>query len=107
MTHAFGTLASLCPPSIVKTIALQACNSYRSATGANHDASIRLSAAMNLRALAVRAQNQFSSGSTWCKQILPVAYLGLKDTDEKIASLWKEVSHIFLTFLVRRANLKY
>lgn len=107
MTHAFGTLASLCPPSIVKTIALQACNSYSSATGANHDASIRLSAAMNLRALAVRAQNQFSSGSTWCKQILPVAYLGLKDTDEKIASLWKEVSDIFLTFLVRRANLKY
>jgi proteasome component ECM29 len=94
MAHAFGGLAALCPGSSVRALALRACNNYNSATGANHDPAIRLSAAIALRSIAVRAQNQFSNGGNndiWCKRVLPVSYLGMRDSDSKVAQLWKEV----------------
>ena len=94
MAHAFGCLAALCPGSSVRSLALQACNNYSSATGANHDPAMRLSAAIALRSIAVRAQNQFSdpgNNNVWCQRVLPVSYLGMRDSDTKIAQLWKEV----------------
>lgn len=94
MAHAFGNLASLCPGSSVRALALRACDNYNSATGANHDPTIRLSAAIALRSLAVRAHNQFSDGGKndiWCKRVLPVSYLGMRDSDENVAQLWQEV----------------
>ncbi|KAL3932414.1 MAG: hypothetical protein SGBAC_010862, partial [Bacillariaceae sp.] len=57
MVHAFGSLAALCPGSSVRSLALRACNNYNRATGANHDPAVRLSAAIILRAIAVRAQD--------------------------------------------------
>jgi proteasome component ECM29 len=94
MAHAFGSLASLCPGSSVRSLALRACDNYNSATGANHDPAIRLAAAIALRSIAVRAQNQFSDGGNndvWCKRVLPVSYLGMRDSDKMVAQLWKEV----------------
>lgn len=94
MAHAFGSLASLCPGSSVRSLALRACDNYNSATGANHDPAIRLAAAVALRSIAVRAQNQFSDGGNndvWCKRVLPVSYLGMRDSDKVVAQLWKEV----------------
>lgn len=94
MVHAFGSLAALCPGSSVRSLALRACNNYNRATGASHDPAIRLSAAIILRAIAVRAQDQFADGgnnNVWCNRVLPVSYIGMRDTDKKIAQLWREV----------------
>lgn len=94
MVHAFGSLAALCPGSSVRSLALRACNNYNRATGANHDPAVRLSAAIILRAIAVRAQDQFADGGSnnvWCNRVLPVSFIGMRDADKKIAQLWKEV----------------
>mmetsp|Transcript_1676 Transcript_1676/g.3575 ORF Transcript_1676/g.3575 Transcript_1676/m.3575 type:complete len:2295 (-) Transcript_1676:666-7550(-) len=94
MVHAFGSLAALCPGSSVRSLALRACNNYNRATGASHDPAVRLSAAIILRAIAVRAQDQFADGgnnNVWCNRVLPVSFIGMRDTDKKIAQLWKEV----------------
>ena len=94
MAHALGNLAAISPGQSVRSLALRACERYSSATGSNDDPVARRAAASALRALAVRASNQLSDGGPrdiWCRRVLPLAFLGQKDTDTKVASLWKEV----------------
>ena len=94
MSHALGNLAGLCPGSSVRSLALRACDRYNSSNGNNDDPAARRAAAIALRSIAVRASNQFSDGGSsdvWCRRVLPVAFLGMKDSDTKVAALWKEV----------------
>jgi len=94
MIFALGNLAALCPASSVRSLALRACDRYRSSTGSNDDPASRRAAAAAWRAIAVRATNHFSDGGKgdiWCTRVLPTAYLGRKDSDAKIAALWSEV----------------
>jgi proteasome component ECM29 len=95
MAHALGSLAELAPGHSVRVLALRACERYRASVGGtNDDPAARRAAAAALRSIAVRASNQFSdggSGDIWCKRVLPLAYLGRKDDDKKIAGLWLEV----------------
>jgi proteasome component ECM29 len=94
MAHALGNIASLCPGGSVRSLALRACTRYNSSTGNNDDPAARRAAAVALRSMAVRASNQFSDGGNsdiWCRRVLPVAFLGMKDSDAKVASMWKEV----------------
>lgn len=94
MAHALGNLASLAPGSSVRSLSLRACERYSGATGNNEDPAIRRAAASALRSVAVRASNQLVDGGPndiWCRRVLPMAFLGQRDEDSKIASLWKEV----------------
>ena len=95
MAHALGSLAELAPGHSVRVLALRACERYSASVGGtNDDPAARRAAAAALRSIAVRASNQFSdggSGDIWCKKVLPMAYLGRKDDDKKVASLWEEV----------------
>ena len=94
MIHALGNLASLCPGSSVRSLAIRACERYNASTGNSDDPASRRAAASTLRAIAVRASNQFADGGIsdiWCRRVLPVAFIGRKDSDAKIASMWKEV----------------
>jgi proteasome component ECM29 len=94
MIHAVGNLASLCPGSSVRSLAIRACERYNSSTGNSDDPASRRAAASALRAIAVRASNQFADGGNsniWCRRVLPVAFIGRTDSDPKIAALWKEV----------------
>lgn len=95
MAHALGSLAELAPGHSVRILAIRACERYSvSVGGINDDPAARRAAAAALRSIAVRASNQFSdggSGDIWCKKVLPMAYLGRKDDDKKVASLWEEV----------------
>lgn len=94
MAHALGNLAAISPGQSVRSLALRACERYSGATGNNDDPVARRAAAAALRAMAVRASNQLADGGPrdiWCRRVLPLAFLGQKDTDKKVASLWKEV----------------
>ena len=94
MIHALGNLAAVCPASSVRSLAVRACERYRYSTGNNFDPSSRRAAAAALRTIAVRASNVFSDGGRgdiWCKRVLPVAFIGRKDSDGTIASMWQEV----------------
>lgn len=94
MIHALGNLAAVCPSSSVRSLALRACERYRSSTGNNFDPASRRAAAAALRTIAVRAPQALSDGGSadiWCKRVLPTAFLGRKDSDPKIAALWQEV----------------
>ena len=94
MIHALGNLAALCPSSSVRSLSVRACERYRSSTGNNFDPASRRAAAAALRSIAVRASRHFEDGGKtdiWCRRVLPCAYLGRKDSDAKIASLWNEV----------------
>ena len=94
MVHALGNLASLAPGQSVRALALRACDRYASATGSNEDPATRRAAAAAIRAIAVRASRQFADGGPndiWCRTVLPMAFLGQRDKESKIASLWKEV----------------
>jgi proteasome component ECM29 len=94
MIHALGNLAALCPASSVRSLAVRACERYRFCTGNNFDPASRRAAASALRTIAVRASNVFREGGrgdVWCTLVLPVAYLGRKDSDDKIAAMWQEV----------------
>ena len=94
MIHALGNLASLCPASSVRCLAVRACERYRFCTGNNFDPASRRAAAGTLRTIAVRASNVFGEGGrsdVWCSLVLPVAYLGRKDSDSQVASMWQEV----------------
>jgi proteasome component ECM29 len=91
---ALGHLAALCSGSVVRILALRACEKYNAATGSNDDPAIRKAAALMLRNVAVKASNQFSDGgnsNVWCRRVLPVAFLGMRDVDPKVAGLWREV----------------
>lgn len=94
MAHALGNLAAISPGQSVRSLAVRACERYKGATGNNDDPAARRAAAAALRALAVRASNQLSDGGPrdiWCKRVLPLAFLGQRDSEKKVASLWKEV----------------
>jgi hypothetical protein len=94
MVHALGALAALCPGKSVRGLAVRACNKYNSSTGNQDDPSSRRAAAAVIRAITVRASNQLSEGGasdTWTRVVLPVAFLGQKDEDKKIASSFREV----------------
>lgn len=94
MSHALGNLSSLSPGQSVRSLALRACDRYNTATGNNDDPVTRRAAAAALRSMVIRAPSQVADGGPndiWCRKVLPVAFLGRKDKDEKIASLWKEV----------------
>ena len=94
MIHALGNLAAICPTASVRSLAVRACDRYRYSTGNNFDPSSRRAAAAALRTIAVRASNVFNDGGRgdiWCKRVLPVAFIGRKDSDAKIALMWQEV----------------
>lgn len=94
MVSAFGSLAALCTGSTVRSLASLATERYTQAHGNNDDATVRVATAMVLRALAVKSSNQFSDGGNsdiWCRRVLPISFLGMRDPDENVASLWKEV----------------
>jgi len=93
MSYALGNLASLSPGQSVRSLVLKACNRYTGATGSNEDPAVRRSAAAAVRSIVVRAGNQLSDGGPndiWSTKVLPIAFLGQKDKEKKIASLWKE-----------------
>jgi hypothetical protein len=53
---------------------------------------VRRTAASSLRAIAVRASNQFADGGSrdiWIRKVLPLAYLGQNDTE--VGSYWKDI----------------
>eukprot|EP00584_Thalassiosira_punctigera_P018638 CAMPEP_0172559748 /NCGR_PEP_ID=MMETSP1067-20121228/85506_1 /TAXON_ID=265564 ORGANISM="Thalassiosira punctigera, Strain Tpunct2005C2" /NCGR_SAMPLE_ID=MMETSP1067 /ASSEMBLY_ACC=CAM_ASM_000444 /LENGTH=976 /DNA_ID=CAMNT_0013349411 /DNA_START=13 /DNA_END=2940 /DNA_ORIENTATION=- len=94
MTHALGSLAELAPGMAVRILSLKACERYCESSGSNNDPSVRKAAAATIRAVAVRASSHLADGGPkdiWCKQVLPTAFLGRHDKDERIASLWKDV----------------
>mmetsp|Transcript_13480 Transcript_13480/g.27911 ORF Transcript_13480/g.27911 Transcript_13480/m.27911 type:complete len:954 (-) Transcript_13480:1673-4534(-) len=94
MVHALGGLAAVCPASSVRSLALRACQRYCKSTGNNEDPASRRSAAAAIRTMTIRASHHFSggkSGDVYGRKILPVSYIGRKDSDKKIASLWQEV----------------
>jgi hypothetical protein len=94
MVHALGALAALCPGKSVRSLAVRGCNKYNSSTGNQDDPASRRAAAAVIRAITVRASNQLSEGGvsdTWTRVVLPVAFLGQKDEDKKIASYFREV----------------
>jgi proteasome component ECM29 len=94
LCHAFGNIAALCPGKSVRSLAAKACKRYNTSCGNNYDPASRRASALALRAIAVRASDQFADGGPseiWLRIVLPAAYLGQKDSDEKIASLWTEV----------------
>jgi len=94
MAHALGSLCALAPGKSVRSLALRACKRFTDCFGSNDDPAVRRAAAAALRAMAVRASNQFADGGPgdiWCRKVLPVAYLGQKDQDEAMSKTWKEV----------------
>lgn len=94
LVYALGNLSGLCPASSVRSIAIKACHNYNRSSGSSDDPVSRKASAMMLRSIVVRAQNQVKDGGkndVWCRSILPVAFLGRKDTDAKVALIWQEV----------------
>jgi len=92
MTHAFGNIAKLAPGASVRSLALRLCERYKLATGSNNDPKARKAAAAALRAIAVRASNQFQYGGSnniWMKRVLPISYLGRKD--KEVCDVFQEV----------------
>ena len=94
MVHALGNLAALAPGSSVRSLALKACERYAASSGSNDDSATRRAASAAIRAIVVRASKQLTDGGPndiWCRKVLPMAYLGQKDKEPKIAAVWKEV----------------
>ena len=109
MSHALGNIAKLAPPSAVRSLASKLYDRYFKASGGTNDGeffllilknasitlvshtiekskdpSTRKAAAAALRAIAVRASNQFTDGGSkdiWIRKILPLAYIGKFDED--------------------------
>jgi proteasome component ECM29 len=94
MVHALGNLASHCPPSSVRSLCVRACKKYVSSSGNNFDSASRRTASASLRAIALRASSHFGDGGpgdVWATRILPIAYIGRKDIDSKVSSMWQVV----------------
>jgi len=94
MNSAFGGLSALCPGTAVRQLASLATDRYKEAHGNNDDPAMRHASAMVLRSIAVKASQQFSNpGSTdvWCRKVLPISFLGMRDPDKATASLWREI----------------
>ena len=93
MNSAFGSLSALCGGTVVRSLANTACERYKFAHGNNDDLFTRQAAAMVLRSVAVKASNQFAdpgNSDVWCKKVLPLAFLGMRDSDSSVSSLWRE-----------------
>lgn len=94
MNSAFGALSALCPGTVIRPLASLATERYKQAHGSNDDAVMRHACAMILRSIAVKASNQFSdpgNSDVWCKKVLPISFLGMRDSEKGAASLWQEV----------------
>eukprot|EP00537_Pseudo-nitzschia_pungens_P002169 CAMPEP_0172363244 /NCGR_PEP_ID=MMETSP1060-20121228/6658_1 /TAXON_ID=37318 /ORGANISM="Pseudo-nitzschia pungens, Strain cf. cingulata" /LENGTH=2421 /DNA_ID=CAMNT_0013085947 /DNA_START=205 /DNA_END=7470 /DNA_ORIENTATION=- len=94
MNSAFGGLSALCPGPAVRQLASVATDRYKEAHGNNDDPATRHASALVLRSIAVKASQQFSNpGNTdvWCRKVLPMSFLGMRDIDKATASLWREV----------------
>ena len=94
MNGAFGALSALCSGTVIRSLASLAADRYKQAHGSNDDAALRHASAMILRSVAVKASNQFSdpgNSDVWCKKVLPISFLGMRDPDKSAASLWREV----------------
>ena len=94
MTHALGSLSMIAPAKAVRILAVKACERYCEASGSNNNPSLRRAAAATVRAIVVRASNHLKDGGprdVWRKKVLPIAFLGRKDEDAKVAALWNEV----------------
>eukprot|EP00986_Skeletonema_menzelii_P019099 scaffold27064_cov167-Skeletonema_menzelii.AAC.1 len=94
MTHALGSISMIAPAKAVRILAVKACERYCEASGSNNNPSLRRAAAATVRAIVVRASNHLKDGGprdVWRKKVLPIAFLGRKDEDAKVAALWNEV----------------
>ena len=94
MNGAFGALSALCSGTVIRSLASLAADRYKEAHGNNDDPAMRHASAMILRSIAVKASNQFSdpgNSDVWCKKVLPISFLGMRDPDKSSASLWREV----------------
>lgn len=94
MTHALGSIAMISPAKAVRILAVKAAERYCEASGSNNNPSLRRAAAATVRAIVVRASNHLKDGGprdVWRKKVLPIAFLGRKDDDAKVAALWNEV----------------
>ncbi len=94
LTHALGSISTIAPAKAVRILAVKACERYCEASGSNNDPSLRRAAAATVRAIVVRASNHLKDGGprdVWRKKVLPIAFLGRKDDDTKVAALWNEV----------------
>lgn len=94
MTHALGSIAMIAPAKAVRILAVKACERYCEASGSNNNPSLRRAAAATVRAIVVRASNHLKDGGprdVWREKVLPIAFLGRKDDDAKVAALWNEV----------------
>ena len=94
MSYALGNLSSLAPSAAVRILVVKACEKYESSMGANDDVQARRAAAAAIRAIAVRASSQFQDGgvnNVWAAKVLPLAFIGQYDIDEKVSAQWKDV----------------
>ncbi len=94
MTHALGSISTIAPAKAVRILAVKACERYCEASGSNNNPSLRRAAAATVRAIVVRATNHLKDGGprdVWRKKVLPIAFIGRKDDDSKVAALWNEV----------------
>jgi len=94
MTHALGSISMIAPAKAVRILAVKACERYCEASGSNNNPSLRRAAAATVRAIVVRASNHLKDGGpkdVWRKKVLPIAFLGRKDDDAKVAALWNDV----------------
>jgi len=93
MSHALGNLSALAPGTSVRSLALKLCSRYVSAAGGTNDDPVARNAVANaLRAIAIRASNQFSDGGSnniWIRKVLPLAFVARFDKD--VESLFQEV----------------
>lgn len=94
MFHALGSLAALCPGPSVRSLALRACERYNRSNGSFDDPASRRAAASAIRAIVIRASDQLGDGGNgdiWRTRVLPIAFIGRKDSEKTISSLWQEV----------------
>jgi hypothetical protein len=94
MVGAFGSLAALSSGQTVRSLAAIATKRYKQSHGLNDDASTRTAAAIVLRSIAVKASFHFADGGNndiWCRKVLPIAFIGMRDTEKAASGLWKEV----------------
>jgi len=94
LVHALGSISSLCPGSSVRSLAMRTLRKYNASTGSSYDENVRLSAAITIRSIVVRAPNQLTAGGksdVWCNHIIPASFLGKEAGNSGIANAWADV----------------
>ncbi|KAL7549336.1 LOW QUALITY PROTEIN: hypothetical protein ACHAWF_012606 [Thalassiosira exigua] len=92
MTHALGSLAELAPGKAVRILALKACERYSESSGSSNDPGVRKAAASTIRAIAPPSICRMVDLKIYGeKNVLPTAFIGRHDKDDKVAPLWKDV----------------